>query len=200
MKCSIETRKKISNSLKGHPVSIETRRKIGAKSKFYKRTPEHLEALRKSIAGKPRRPETRMKISKANTGKHPTATTIIKLRLSHIKNNYRKLTKNRHKTREAKEWRRKVFERDAYTCQECGNRGYPIKLQAHHIIPFSTIVEKYNLKSIIDIMKCKELWDINNGITLCTLCHKKTNSYGKRAVFIEHPKQLNLSIETDIKK
>ena len=25
--------------------------------------------------------------------------------------------------------------------------------------------------------KCKELWDINNGETLCIACHKKTDSY-----------------------
>lgn len=30
----------------------------------------------------------------------------------------------------------------------------------------------YNLKTIYDAFKCKELWDTNNGITLCETCHK----------------------------
>jgi predicted restriction endonuclease len=57
---------------------------------------------------------------------------------------------------EYKQWRSAVFERDNYTCQRCGSRG--VKINAHHIKPFATFPE---LRT-----------DVDNGITLCTACHK----------------------------
>jgi len=55
------------------------------------------------------------------------------------------------------EWRSKVFTRDKYMCKECGRSGY---LEPHHIIPLR-----------VDLSK---VFDVNNGITLCRDCHKKT--------------------------
>jgi hypothetical protein len=55
-----------------------------------------------------------------------------------------------------KEWRISVFERDKYTCVDCGKLGGT--LHAHHILPFATH---------------KELrFEITNGKTLCVKCHK----------------------------
>jgi 5-methylcytosine-specific restriction endonuclease McrA len=62
-----------------------------------------------------------------------------------------------------KTWRRKVFERDDYTCQECGARGY---ITAHH------------KKSFAHYPKLKYVLD--NGITLCESCHSKTDNYRGR--------------------
>lgn len=58
---------------------------------------------------------------------------------------------------EVKEWRRKVFERDDYTCQECGEKGG--KIHAHHIEPWSEEPSKR--------------LEIDNGITLCIECHSE---------------------------
>ena len=67
---------------------------------------------------------------------------------------------------EYKIWRTNVFERDNYTCVNCGVRGG--KLQADHIKPFSIY---------------KELrFDINNGRTLCLECHKNTDTYGGKMI------------------
>ena len=54
------------------------------------------------------------------------------------------------------EWRKKVFIRDNYICQKCGDKRY---IEAHHIKLWS----KYP----------KLRYKVNNGITLCKCCHKK---------------------------
>jgi hypothetical protein len=66
---------------------------------------------------------------------------------------------------EYRAWRRLVFARDNYTCQECGKYGG--YLESHHIVP---------LKETTEFML-----DINNGITLCRPCHVKT--MGKEKLF-----------------
>ncbi len=68
-------------------------------------------------------------------------------------------------------WRNQVFGRDNFTCQECGARG--VWLEAHHIKPFSYLLQEFNIRTMDDAYHCVGLWDINNGITLCKECHKK---------------------------
>jgi len=68
------------------------------------------------------------------------------------------------------EWREKIYKRDKYTCQICHEMGG--KLVSHHINTFDKILRKYNIKDLEDALICKDLWDINNGITLCNYCHK----------------------------
>ncbi len=77
-----------------------------------------------------------------------------------------------------KVWRSKVFERDNWTCQTCYKRG--CYLEAHHIKRSVVIIDQYNLKTSRDAIKCKELWDINNGVTLCEDCHNLTKRGRKR--------------------
>lgn len=69
-------------------------------------------------------------------------------------------------TVEYKKWRKDVFERDNYTCQECGQvGGYLI---AHHIKGWT----KYP----------KFRYILNNGKTLCKKCHELTDNYKGRAI------------------
>jgi hypothetical protein len=71
-----------------------------------------------------------------------------------------------------RQWRSDVFTRDNFTCQECGHRGRWI--EAHHIRRLREILIGNKIKNIYDADGCEELWDINNGQTLCINCHKKT--------------------------
>ena len=73
-------------------------------------------------------------------------------------------------------WRKEVFKRDNWTCQECGVIGG--SLQAHHIKSFSDIIKDNQIKTLEDALKCEELGDINNGVCLCIECHKLTDTYG----------------------
>jgi hypothetical protein len=68
-----------------------------------------------------------------------------------------------------KRWRKEVFERDNYSCQECGAQsgigkyGY---LTPHHIKSFA---------------KYPELrYEVSNGITLCEDCHSLVDKYRAR--------------------
>lgn len=59
---------------------------------------------------------------------------------------------------EVRKWRKKVFERDRYTCQHCEEKQ---NLQAHHIIEWAKDkTQRFN---------------IDNGITLCVDCHGKVH-------------------------
>lgn len=73
-------------------------------------------------------------------------------------------------------WRRRIYRRDDYTCQLCGERGG--KLEADHFpVKFSTIFRKFNIKTFEQAMQCKAFWQIKNGRTLCVKCHRGEKSY-----------------------
>lgn len=68
-----------------------------------------------------------------------------------------------YQTKEYKEWRKSVFERDNYTCQFCGYRGGD--LNADHI---KTWAEFPDLR-----------YKVSNGRTLCVPCHRTTFKFHK---------------------
>lgn len=55
-------------------------------------------------------------------------------------------------------WRKKVWERDQYTCR-INNKNCNGKITAHHILPWREFIE--------------ERYNINNGITLCHAHHPR---------------------------
>lgn len=87
---------------------------------------------------------------------------------------------------EAKTWRKEIFARDDYTCQDCGtksSKGLKVYLSAHHKKNFNVIfqefLQEYNQFSPIEdketllrlAINYKPFWDIGNGKTLCNDCH-----------------------------
>ena len=77
-----------------------------------------------------------------------------------------------------RQWRSDNFTRDDFTCQNCGERGG--KLHAHHIKKFSVIMEEYKIKTLEEALDCEELWNVNNGMTLCKKCHNKIHKTKKK--------------------
>lgn len=68
-----------------------------------------------------------------------------------------------------KQWRFEVFKRDNFTCQKCFKRGF--KLNAHHKVNFSTIVKEEAINTIEGAENSKNMFNIDNGETLCKPCH-----------------------------
>lgn len=89
------------------------------------------------------------------------------------------ITKLNHQIRSCIEyinWRTANFERDNYACIECGKTGRG--LQVNHKKQFSLILEENNIKTFKDALDCAELWDTDNGETLCKGCHSvKTKEF-----------------------
>ena len=72
--------------------------------------------------------------------------------------------KNSRHSYKYRKWRKLVFQRDGYTCQECGQVGGV--LNADHIKPWALFPELR--------------FELDNGRTLCVKCHKDTDTYGVR--------------------
>lgn len=156
-----EMRFKISQKLKGIKRSPETRAKMSISGKLNnsKITPAGRARQAAKITGRKHSEETRLKMSlaqsgdKSNTWKGGITPLYLQIR-HHIK---------------ARQFSSDCFQRDNYTCQDCGIRGG--KLCCHHIKHFSWIIEEYNIKTPEQAVDCEELWNVNNGITLCVDCH-----------------------------
>lgn len=186
-----ETKAKLSRALRGIKKSPEWRRKIGLGQLGKKLSPEHIEKIRemhrgnKYNLGRKLSDETKNKIRLGHLGKpaynkgkraspevlanHPRGENHHwwKGGITHQNHGLRVAIKNLYQTRL---WRSDVFTRDKFTCQACGDASGG-NLEAHHIIYVKDILEKYQIKNTNDAIACVELWDINNGKTLCIPCH-----------------------------
>lgn len=134
------------------PNDIENLAKLaGVKFSEYERFKQVFEQIKQLIHDYP--PETFLKRYCTNTGeshwnwKGGITPKNLKIRLS---SKYIK-------------WRIKVFIRDKYICQNCGQEGGI--LHAHHIKRFSKYPE---LRT-----------DVDNGITLCKKCHNQIHKSSK---------------------
>lgn len=79
-------------------------------------------------------------------------------------------------------WRDPILRRDAYACQRCGNKR---RLEVHHIKPYRDLIlavlrssrhlslmdyeDRWKLRDICAVSP--DLIDMDNGVTLCRVCH-----------------------------
>jgi len=202
-----ETKKKISESGKGRIVSEETRLKISKihKGKFVseeskRKNSEAHKGINNPNYGKHHSEETRLRIGRGNKGKKQTEEAKLKMSRFHKGrpnpskgkprpeisgiNNYgwkggiTSLVEQIRKCLKYRQWVSDVYTIDDFTCQECGQRGGD--LNAHHIKSFSSILQKYEITTYEQALECDELWNINNGITLCRECHRKLHKKSKK--------------------
>ncbi len=160
---SEETKRKISEALKGNINSKD--RKLTKLHKFRIGRTNKVSIKKAYGSGKIMGFQKGHKIW---LGKHHSKTT--KEKLSKMKRgskgcNWKGGKKREHYTDwRYNKWRNKVFERDDYTCQDCGQRGG--ELQAHH------------KKSWVKYPKLRYI--VSNGKTLCKKCHKKYRKKKRR--------------------
>ena len=186
-------RKNISNALKNKPKSEEHKKHISESmignipwNKGIPMSDETKEKIRVARTGTKSSLEAREKISESLIGntrtlgfKHTTETKKKMRESAHKgpehhnwKDGVTKIEKAIRRLPEYDTWKNGVFKRDDYTCRDCGRRGGD--LEAHHDPKtFAQIIQEYNIKTIENALNCKELWDINNGVTLCVDCHDK---------------------------
>lgn len=91
------------------------------------------------------------------------------------KGGYGSINMQIRKSYEYRQWTQTIFKRDNYTCKTCNSRGG--RLEAHHIVQFAKLIIINNIKTLKEGIDCKDLWNLDNGQTLCKVCHKQTDSY-----------------------
>ena len=78
-----------------------------------------------------------------------------------------------------RQWRSDIFTRDEFSCVFCGKKG--CELNADHFPKrFIDIIKEHKIVTLKQAIECEELWNINNGRTLCVDCHRKTDTWGRR--------------------
>ena len=148
----------------GRKLSAETKAKMSASHRG-RMTPEHKAKLRAVNSSRVRSPEERAKLAAANKGER---SHFWKGGIAVENHGLRKIVAQllAYKT-----WRAAVFAKDSSICQGAGpHKG---ALDAHHIKHFQVIINQYEITTVEQALACKELWDANNGKTLCKNCHKQ---------------------------
>jgi len=161
-----------THEIKRKPMTEETKRNISLANKGRKLSEEH--KLKLSIINKGKKHSIEAKKNMSIAHKNIKLSEEQRRKLSEAcKGSKSPNWKGGRSTAERRQyfdinyklWREAVFDRDLYTCQNCGLSG--VYITAHHIKSWKNYPD---LRYIVD-----------NGKTLCEDCHKKTDNYKGRA-------------------
>ena len=78
-------------------------------------------------------------------------------------------------TTEYLNWRIAILRRDNFRCQVCTasiKDNKSVRLEVHHAKTFYDICKENNITTLKGALTCKEIWSLDNGISLCHGCHK----------------------------
>ena len=164
----------------------KTKDKISKSLKKYTKTDKHRKNLSESNKGKKSSKETKKKLSNIHKELNKEGKNIPPSRRGMKPWNYEGKTILQEQIRkcfEYRQWRSDVFTRDNFTCQRCGKHGE--KLNVDHIKEFAIILKENNIKSLKEALNCEELWNINNGRTLCIECHRTRKKWDKEVEIVD---------------
>jgi hypothetical protein len=72
-------------------------------------------------------------------------------------------------------WRLLILRRDSFTCQICHTSikdNKSLRLEVYHAKTFNEICKENNVTTVKEALPCKELSELNDGISICYRCHK----------------------------
>jgi hypothetical protein len=171
--------------------STETRKKMSDAQKGKRLSEEHKQRIRETCIAHGIRPENQK--GKQKSEHMRKALSIAKIGVPRPdmvgENNYNRDINNRRfgadnhrytgttplmigirNLQQYYDWRLAVFTRDNFTSVISGIKGNG-NLNAHHLIELQDLVKQYNIITTIEAASCKELWDVNNGITVLDIEH-----------------------------
>jgi hypothetical protein len=90
-------------------------------------------------------------------------------------------------------WRLSILKRENFTCQICHTsvkENKSLRLEVHHPKTFDEICKENNVSTVEQALGCDELWNLNNGVSICYGCHKSVKKIRTklRSMFYLHSK------------
>lgn len=158
-------KKKSEASIRRWQKPEEREKMSGVNSKNFGKSPSDETRLKISVSQSERlkNPEIRRILSEATSSKRgPEA--------SHWMGGITPLMQAIRNLPETMACRDEVLKRDDYRDYFSGIRGGD--LHVHHIIPFSILLKKYNITTVEEALNCKELWNIQNMVTMSKSNHR----------------------------
>ncbi len=73
-------------------------------------------------------------------------------------------------------WRLSILKKDNFRlfqiCHASVEENKSLALEVHHAKSLDEICKENNVATIEQSLECKEIWNVNNGISICYKCHK----------------------------